>query len=342
MGPALICVVTTIQGPTACMRRLAARADEQGARVIVVGDRKGPEQFALPACDFYSLQAQLALPLRSAASLPTGHYARKNVGYLLAMQRGAACIYETDDDNEPAASWAPRDEETLAAPLDAHRWVNSLRALADRLIWPRGFPLRFVRDPLTWAVDHRGPLHVRCSVQQGMADVAPDVDAIWRLVVGGDFTFPAGSSRWVPPGHWHPFNSQSTWWWPRAYPLMYLPTTCGFRTTDIWRSFIAQRCLRELGQGVAHHPPEVVQRRNEHDLRRDFADEIEVQTRSEALVDVLEGLTLSGGEDDTLANLLHCYEALCEEGYFQPPELARVHDWIADVAAIASGGLHSA
>ena len=35
--------------------------------------------------------------------------------------------------------------------------------------------------------------------------------------------------------------------------LMYLPSTCTFRMTDIWRSLIAQRCLWELGQGVVFH-----------------------------------------------------------------------------------------
>jgi hypothetical protein len=36
-----------------------------------------------------------------AESLPTGHYARKNIAYLHAIRSGARCIYETDDDNAP-------------------------------------------------------------------------------------------------------------------------------------------------------------------------------------------------------------------------------------------------
>jgi len=319
------------------MRRLAERALRHGARVIVVGDRKGPEAFDLAGGDFASLAAQLELPLRSARSLPVGHYARKNLGYLLAMQRGAACIYETDDDNEPNPTWVPRTEEVLARPLDGHRWLNSLRALSGTLIWPRGFPLRFVTEPATWATDGRPAQRVRSSVQQGMADGAPDVDAVWRLVVGGEVAFPPGASRCVPPGRWHPFNSQSTWWLPLAYPLMYLPTTCGFRTTDIWRSFVAQRCLRELGQGVVHHPPEVVQLRNEHDLRRDSADEIEVQTRSEAVVEALEGLTLEAGELHVLANLVRCYEALVAHGFLRDEELVRLRDWTADIETTLRG-----
>jgi len=32
--------------------------------------------------------------------------------------------------------------------------------------------------------------------------------------------------------------------------LMYLPIKASFRMTDIYRSFVAQRCLWELGEGV--------------------------------------------------------------------------------------------
>ena len=77
---------------------------------------------------------------------------------------------------------------------------------------------------------------------------------------------------WLGPETWCPFNSQSTWWFPVAYPLMYLPSRVSFRMTDIWRGFVAQRCLWELGKGIVFHAAEVVQRRNPHALLRDFAD----------------------------------------------------------------------
>ncbi|MGE0192636.1 MAG: STELLO glycosyltransferase family protein [Planctomycetota bacterium] len=324
------CVVTTIQEPTGCMQRLGPRVAAAGGRLIVIGDKKGPASFDLDGSDFFDLAEQQRLDFHLARSLPTGHYARKNLGYLLAMRAGARCIYETDDDNEPAAGWARRTETTHARRFDGHAWMNTYRALSGELLWPRGFPLRHLHDPATWQDADETTLEVRSSVQQGMADGSPDVDAVWRLVLDRDVRFPDGPSRWVPPGHWHPFNSQSTWWWPLAYPLMYLPTTCAFRSTDIWRSFVAQRCLREVDQGVVHHPPEVVQLRNEHDLMRDFVDEVEVQTKSEALVALLEGLALEPGIEALEANMERCYEALCAEGLLAGEELPRVRDWLAD------------
>ena len=36
---------------------------------------------------------------------PYNHYARKNIGYLYAIQQGADIIYDTDDDNLPYDDW---------------------------------------------------------------------------------------------------------------------------------------------------------------------------------------------------------------------------------------------
>ncbi len=84
------------------------------------------------------------------------------------------------------------------------------------------------------------------SIQQGLANGSPDVDAVWRLILDRNFAFSDGAPVVLEAGNWSPFNTQSTWWWPIAYPLLYLPSYCSFRTCDIWKSFIAQRCLWEL------------------------------------------------------------------------------------------------
>src|SRR5262245_9672513 len=135
----LVGVLTTIQPPTSCVLGLSAQLAAVRSPLIVVGDRKGPASFDLPGgCDvsFLSLAQQQGLPFRLAASLPVGHYARKNLAYLLAIQRGAGCIYETDDDNSPNEHWRPRSLTTLAQPVQARRWMNVYRVYSDELIWP--------------------------------------------------------------------------------------------------------------------------------------------------------------------------------------------------------------
>jgi len=335
--PALICVVTTIQEPTACMRRLDEKLAETSSRVIIIGDKKGPARFALPTADLFTLEQQTQLPYSLAAKLPVGHYARKNLGYLEAMRRRAACIYETDDDNMPADNWRPRQLATTAQPWHHPGWANPYRCFTDQLIWPRGFPLRLINDPATFQPQKRcASQSVESPIQQGLANGAPDVDAVWRLVLDREFNFQPGPSLWLAPGAWCPFNSQSTWWWPVAYPLLYLPSFSTFRMTDIWRSLVAQRCLWELGQGVVFHAAEVVQQRNAHNFLHDFEDEVPGYLQNEKIADCLTRLSLRPGPGAVADNLALCYEVLVKAGFLPVDELPLLAAWLNDLGDLQS------
>lgn len=325
-------VVTTVQPPTPAARTLAERVSDAGGGLVVIGDRKGPSAYDLPSTDFYPLEDQHDLPFGVAGLLPTGHYARKNLGYLVAMADGAEVIYETDDDNEPLPAWGRRSRTVEARPATGAGWTNAYRAFTDEHIWPRGFPLDRVgpapgRRPLL----ETGPAEVASSIQQGLADGSPDVDAVWRLVLDRPFRFERAPSVFLPIGCWCPFNSQSTWWWPPAYPLLYLPSHCSFRMTDIWRSLVAQRCLWALGEGVVFHAPEVVQERNEHDLMRDFEEEVPGHLLNRRIRELLEPLDLEPGEAAVGANLEACYRTLVEEGILPEEEMELVEAWTDDV-----------
>ncbi|MDW8345252.1 MAG: STELLO glycosyltransferase family protein, partial [Verrucomicrobiae bacterium] len=308
----MIAVLTTIQPPTASVRSLVGTLARVSASLIVVGDKKGPATFDLPGTEFFPLPTQYDLPYRLAKLLPIGHYSRKNLGYLIAISRRAPLIYETDDDNAPNDRWQVRALSTRAQKIAARPWANVYRLFTDELIWPRGFPLDLVRDPTTFVHDRATAAEaVEAPIQQGLADLAPDVDAIWRLLLDREFYFPPDQqSVWLPPGTWCPFNSQTTWWWPIAYPLMYLPSHCSFRMTDIWRSFVAQRCLWELGYGLVFHSPEAIQQRNLHNLLRDFEDELPGYRHNHRITEILSNLSLSPGAGNVAHNLVRCYEAL--------------------------------
>lgn len=329
--PGLFAVVTTIQAPTPAVRELHRRLADAGGRLVVAGDKKGPATFGLPDCDFLSLETQRASGFSLAATLPTGHYARKNVGYLHAIRAGAACLYETDDDNAPLASWKPR-AETVAnvRHVSGAGWTNVYRQFTDDpQIWPRGFPLERLADPVAPCAPADAP--VRAPIQQGLVNGSPDVDAVWRLTQDRPFAFESCAPVALGPGQWCPFNTQSTWWWPAAYPLLYVPSFCSFRMCDIWKSFVAQRCLWALGAGVVFHAPEVVQDRNPHDYRRDFEDEVPGYLRNARIAEILAGLSLAPGVAAVADNLRACYAALAAENIFPPEELGLVASWLADL-----------
>lgn len=331
-APAFYTVITTIQLPTASLRRCCEKTIGLGGAAIAIGDKKTPEGFSVPGARYLSLEAQLQTAWRIASDGPTGHYSRKNVGYLEAMRGGAKAIFETDDDNSPLPAWGIRAEEVSARRVKDRGWINVFRQFTDRRIWPRGFPLDRIADSLgrDFGLDPAA-LKVRAPIQQGLANGSPDVDAIWRLVLDEPVEFRDGPSILLPAGSWCPFNSQSTWWYPLAFPLLYLPSHCSFRMTDIWRSFVAQRCLWALGLGVVFHGAEMRQERNPHNLLRDFEQEVPGYIGNGEIAAVLEALSLPAGERNVAANLLACYEALAGRGFLPRDELPLVKAWILDV-----------
>ncbi|MBW3558320.1 MAG: DUF288 domain-containing protein [Proteobacteria bacterium] len=328
-------VVTTIHQPTSAVRRIAAEAPRLGAEFILIGDSKSPADFSQPGATYLDLDAQRRTGLRYAELAPIGHYARKNIGYLAAMRNGVDVIIETDDDNIPGDDfWAPR-KARLEAKLAESGWINTYARFADGLIWPRGLPLEEVRRAPT-DFEALPSAVVDCPIQQGLADEDPDVDAIYRLLLPLPVRFRRAGSVALR-GAWCPFNSQNTTWWRKAFPLLYLPAHCSWRVTDIWRSFVAQRIAYLNGWGVLFHQATVHQERNEHDLMRDFAEEVPGYLHNTRIRRALEALHLPAGEGDIPEAMRACYEELVRMGLIGTAELPLLDAWLQDLSAAQAG-----
>lgn len=346
MNSGLYGVITTIQEPTDAVLKLVSSLRKASAKLLVIGDKKGPESYKIDGIVFLALKDQLESQFDLARRLPVNHYGRKNVGYLYAISQGASCIYETDDDNAPLDGWRPRNEYMDNVRVvdgkmfdwkQEGRWLNVYRYFSDENIWPRGLPLNEIHSSVPETISPLSATSkIRSPIQQGLVNGSPDVDAIWRLVLDHPFNFENHPSILLPPGNWSPFNTQSTWWWPIAYPLLYIPSYCTFRMCDIWKSFVAQRCLWELDLGVTFHGPEVFQERNPHDLMADFRDEIPGYDRNKELVEVLENTCLEQGDDKVAENLRSCYEALVKAKFFPEKELELIDAWLLDLSKIGA------
>ncbi len=332
-------VVTTINAPNAVLREIARGCASAAWDFLVIGDTKSPADFSLADADFYSVERQLKTGGRFAALCPTRHYARKNIGYLLAVGRGAPFLLETDDDNIPRPAWFTRERSAeITAPrleLPTPGWVNAYGYFSDAPIWPRGLPLDAIRDALPAAYETLPAGTAHCPIQQGLADENPDVDALYRLLYPLPQNFRADRRLILGPGAWCPFNSQNTCWWPEAYPLLYLPAHCSFRMTDIWRSFVAQKIAWTNGWNLLFHEPDVWQERNAHDLMRDFADEVPGYLHNRAMARALDELSLQPGASlPVLAkNLQLCYRTLVARGWVGEAELPLLDAWLEDFAA---------
>jgi len=333
-GPASV-VVTSISAPNAALRELAGQCKARGYAFYLIGDVPSPADFPLDGCEFYSLARQQATDLKTAQLLPTRHYARKNIGYLLAMRGRSRMLLETDDDNMPLpAFWAERRPGQRVPTVAGGGWTNVYGYFSEENIWPRGLPLDAIQTPQP-AFDSLPELETECPIQQGLADGNPDVDAIYRLVLPLPIHFRPDRRVALAAGAWSPFNSQSTAWFPEAYPLLYLPSYCSFRMTDIWRSFVAQRIAWENGWSVLYTSPDVIQDRNEHSLMRDFADEVPGYLNNRTIGDRLQALKLEAGPGKIAENLIRCYEELLRLSVVDAKELPLVKAWTEDVAELS-------
>lgn len=118
--------------------------------------------------------------------------------------------------------------------------------------------------------------------------------------------------------------------------MLYLPSYATARMTDIWRSFVTQRVAGEYGWHVLFRSADMVQERNEHDLMRDFEDEVPGYLGNQKIVEVLDALTLSRDLDSIGNNLRTCYEALVAHSLLPKEELHLVDAWLDDLSDMGS------
>lgn len=319
-----ILVVTTISSPNRALTALAKGSLDNRIPFFVIGDTKSPTTFDLSGAEFISLDQQDDLFSALSRAIPRSHYTRKNIGYLLAVQNGADEIQETDDDNIPRPEfWTSLQTAEIDVVRMDSGWFNVYSLFTDEMIWPRGFPLEYINQSIRFTIE---PVSETAGlIRQGLADENPDVDAIFRLTRALPIKFEERRPVLLPPGVWSPFNSQNTIFKRPAFPLLYLPSRCSFRMTDIWRSFVAQRCLWEINEGVVFHSATTRQERNEHSLLRDFEDEVPGYLLNDRIRRTLAPLSLDG--NDMLRSVQLCYEALEQRKLIPSDELPILREW---------------
>jgi hypothetical protein len=312
------------------MKMYAEKCKNSGTEFIVIGDVSSPENFFLDGCRFLSIGDQKNLPFKLAKLLPEKHYSRKNIGYLLSKEKDF--IIETDDDNFPKDNfWKKSFDIKEARVVEQKGWINAYQYFTEEKIWPRGFPLEGIRNHESGIRESGiGNQKSEIKILQGLADENPDVDAVYRMTMKLPVNFEKNSPVVLSEGCWCPLNSQNTVWQKEAFPLLYLPSFCSFRMTDIWRSFIAQRIAWTCGWTISFHEADVWQERNEHNLLKDFEDEIPGYLHNIRICKMLEDLDLQNGVANIAENIMRCYKMIVENRFVLKEELDLVNTWIEE------------
>lgn len=294
-------VLTTSSAPTAAVRSLA---QQPGWKVLVVGDTAAPsdwvEQLGSEHQDsvfFLSVEAQRKLPYRIVKLTSTQSYARKNLGYLVAIQCGGTVIFDTDDNVEPTNTIRvlPVPASVADVPLVANRSeaapaVNVYAYFGRRDLWPRGLPLEMLSETTETPYDAQIPAGALLPyVQQHVPDTGFDVDAIVHLTkpeTAGVRLDKTSRTVALAPGTFSPYNSHHTIHRLPAFWGLLLPVSSA-ASPDILRSYWVQRILWDIGGVVTFGIGGAtvnVQARGAHSFLEDFKREAQQCTHAGELV----------------------------------------------------------
>ena len=316
-------VITSIFKPTEAIFAFAKLKDYQ---LVVVGDKKSPPDWQYENCVYLDVEDQLSLGPALANAIPFNHYGRKMMGYLYAIKQGADIIIDTDDDNIPYADWDfPSFQGEYTASENGLGWVNIYHHFSEQHIWPRGLPLRNIRDgrdKLRW----QGAKSAQnVGIWQGLADEDPDVDAIYRLTSDTPCIFNKKEPVVLSKGTVCPFNSQNTAISKKFFPLLFLPSFVTFRFTDILRGIIAQPILWQHEAALGFTSATVVQKRNVHDYFKDFESEVPMYLHTEKSLAAVNESMKAGSVAD---NLFAAYEALLKINVVEEREMNVLKEWL--------------
>jgi hypothetical protein len=312
------------------------------------------------AVEYLDLSAQQQLPWRLAPLLPQGSAARKNLGYLYAIHKGARLILDAADDSIPDAGLIKvlqsesnsmhlrnRSEHwlwSLGQGVDSSPFINVYAYFGRPGMWPRGFPLEKVGE--TSAADLSQQLYLwdrrgsPCHILPGLINGAPDVDAVFRMTqtpskpapqIYFDGDAPPVALR---PHAYCPFNSANTLFHADAFWALYLSASTTSRVTDIWRSYIAQRLLWDIDSCVAFLPANVYRPAPRPATLDEFRLETQLYNSSAALVELLENFRCDADHvrPTTIATcLLSLTQLLAAQGFWHPTEVAAMRAWIDDL-----------
>jgi hypothetical protein len=217
--------------------------------------------------------------------------------------------------------------------------------------WPRGFPLDQITRPSTWQALRvsGGPgSFARVGVWQSLANHDPDVDALLRLTQRhAQFDFASNAQPVaLAEGTLAPYNAQACTHAQPAHWLALLPTSVPGRVSDIWRGYVAQRALWDVGLRLGFMAPAVRQQRSPHSFLADADAEVALYFKATQLAELLAAWPApklpavtgqaaggSGGGDVSAAGRLEqLYAALYARGYLEESDVVACQLWLQALA----------
>lgn len=314
-------VITTINRPT---EQILYYTNIPDWKLIVVGDSKTEDSnYKNINCVYLGLEEQKDLFPSFYDKIPLKSYTRKMFGYLYAIKNQYSVIYDTDDDNVFLGDINNYNIKRPIKSCSQIGFVNLYKIFTREHIWPRGIPPGDKSINIEPELSDL-KLNMDYAIIQGLVNNDPDVDAYYRININNsEFTFEKDSGYDVVlnTGAVCPFNTQNTFWIDTSmFYALYLPTTVSFRYTDILRGFVALFQLWKKNKTIKFTLPTAFQKRNEHDLQKDYESEVSMYETANKVIELL-----STNQNSTISEM---YLILAENKIVDKSEIDILNEWM--------------
>jgi len=298
--------------------------------VIIIGDKKSPDEQSKKLVKeyadkgfkifYYDIPAQeewLKNFPKLAEIIPYNTDNRRNIGFLMAKERGAEMLISTDDDNFPLI-----DHDFVGSHLKMisqagdyeitssdNKWFNICDLMGNNkneTIFARGFPYRIRKKYDQAQIKKEKKAGIRIMLNQGLWEKDPDVDAITRIERNVQMTNLKGSAV-LGLGTFSPINSQNTALHIDLLPAYYFvimnTVIDGLkidRYGDIWSGLFTKKVMDAMGVYASFGEPLVDHRRNDHNLFNDLKGELNGIIYTERISEFLENVQLQGSSASEL------------------------------------------
>jgi hypothetical protein len=336
-----VIVFTTINAPKIA-RFLCENIEKFGHKketgIIIIGDKKSPneESFAIAKelrqagfdVSYFDIALQekwLEKFPKLKEIIPYNSDNRRNIGYLMAKERGAEVILSLDDDNFPLPEIdlvgghidLVGKEIELPVVSSESRWFNVGDLLENKKrerLFPRGFPYG-ARQEYDLRQKTIFSKKVKIMLNEGLWVGEPDIDAITRLERNAEIT---GLKNYktiaLDIGTFSPINSQNTAFHAAFLPAYYFvlmgEVVDGLkidRYGDIWQGLFTKKVMDTMGVYASFGVPLVNHLRNIHNHFKDLKEELNAIIYTEILAEFLLAANLKKGTPSEI------YAALAEE-----------------------------
>lgn len=297
--------------------------DQSDTEIIVIIDRKTPATVAAkchelsaaghrvlcPTLDEQESFLARVSPMRGR--IPYDSDNRRNIGFLMALERGAELLISIDDDNYcPEGRDFVGDHSVAGDTLSAGAvdgsdgWFNICSLLQTSTLdptFPRGFPYEARRRSRSVT---ESPATARVAINVGLWTGDPDVDAISRLGQAPQVESYTGHAELLlGAGTWTPINTQNTAVVREAI-VAYYYVRMGFplsgmridRYGDILSGYFLQKCVKARGDGILIGHPVAHHRRTPHNLFKDLYHELAGMVIIEDLLPALIETRVDGSD----------------------------------------------